>query len=60
MLLMFMFVLFFRSHLTLINLEEVLRLSGMLTGYIVESCGRDVIGFALLDKTVVVEKRLLL
>ena len=50
---MFMFGFLFRSHLTLLNLEEIVRLSGILAGDIVERCGRDVVGFALLDKTVV-------
>ena len=57
---MFMFGLLFRSHLTLINLEEVLRFCGMLAGYIVKSCGRDVVGFALLDKAIVLKEVLLL
>lgn len=57
---MFMFGLLFRSHLTLINLKEILFLRGMLAGYIVKSCGRDVVGFALLDKPVVLKEVLLL
>lgn len=55
-----MFGLLLRSHLTLINLEEILRLSWMLSGDIMKGCGRNVIGFALLDKTVIFEKILLL
>jgi len=57
---MLMLGLLLRSHLTLINLEEILRLSWVLAGDIVKSCGRDVVGFALLDKTVIFEKILLL
>lgn len=57
---MLVFGLLFRSHLTLINLEEVIRFCGMLAGYIVESCSRDVVGLALFDKTVVLKEVLLL
>lgn len=47
-------------HLTLVDLEEVLRLSGMLSSNIVEGSGRDVVGFTLLHKAVVLEEILLL
>jgi hypothetical protein len=58
--LVLMLSLLLRPHLTLINLEEILRLCWMFTGHIVKSSGRDVVCFAFLHKAVILKKVLLL
>lgn len=55
-----MLSLLLRSHLTLIDFEEILRFCRMLASHIVESRSRNVVRLAFFDEAVVLEKILLL